>query len=358
MKVKKDYMWYGITAFLAALVVVVYLQPGHIMPGQITPAKAGELVKNLYSSAYNGMNFTIENVTDKAGIYEVTLKVEFNGRTQTLTSGITKDGKYFMPTVVDVEKLKEQLGNAQQTQQQQKFEPKKTAKPDVKLFVMPFCPFGQPAENAMYSVAKLFGNKISYRIHYIITLKTASEWNQYLDNAKKYFESKGLSADQINSYINRINNSAIVLKNGNQTYYMSSLHGKNEAMEVIRQLCIWKYYPNKALDYIWNLNHNCTLDNVNTCWIGVASKLGIDTNKINTCYNNEGVTLALQEQKIDNEYGASASPTLIINGVTWNGERTSNAYKNAICQSFTTEPAECNQTVNETATAPKGSCGQ
>ena len=101
MKVKKDYIWYGVTAFLAALVVVAWLNPVHF--GEISPTEAGNIVKDLYSSVYQGMEFNVVNVTSENGIYQVTLSVNYNGQTQTITSGITKDGKYFMPTVISVE---------------------------------------------------------------------------------------------------------------------------------------------------------------------------------------------------------------------------------------------------------------
>jgi len=181
MKVKKDYIWYSVTALLAALVVVAWLNPVHF--GNISPTEAGNIVKDLYSSVYQGMEFKVVNVTDKGSIYEVTLSVSANGQTQQIRSGITKDGKYFMPTVLSVEELKEQIGN--NTPKPPKFEPNKTEKPDVKLFVMPFCPFGQPAENAMYSVAKLFGSKISYRVHYIINVMTEDQWNQRISQVRQ-----------------------------------------------------------------------------------------------------------------------------------------------------------------------------
>ena len=355
MKLKKDYLWYGVTAFLVALVVVVWVYHPTGAVGTISPSDAGNLVKNLYSSVYQGMDFKVVNITDMGNIYEVNLQVSYNGKTQILTSGVTKDGKYFMPTVLSIAKLKEQIDNNNPSQPP-KFEPNKTAKPDVKLFVMPFCPFGQPAENAMYSVAKLFGDKISYRVHYIIDVMTQAEWNNRITQYRQYLESRNINESQIKQYISEIENSALNVSYNGTTYYISSLHGKTEAKEVIRQLCIWKYYPNKAIDYIWNFNHDCTRDNADTCWANVATKLGIDTNKIDQCYNTEGVALALQEEKIDQKYGASASPTMIVNGVVWNGNRTSAGYQSAICQSFTTQPAECSQTINETATAPTGSC--
>ncbi len=356
MKVKKDYIWYGVTAFLVALVVVAWVNPVHF--GEISPAKAGEIVKNLYSSVYQGMDFKVVNVTSLNGIYEVTLSVSYNGQTQLVRSGITKDGKYFMPTVISVEELQKKITNNSNTESQTtKFEPNKTQVPDVKLFVMPFCPFGQPAENAMYSVAKLLGNKINYRVHYIIDVRTSSEWNSYLNQIKNYLEQRGINETQIDQYLSKMNSSALVLEVNGTKYYISSLHGKNEAMEAIRQLCIWKYYPDKAIDYIWGINHNCSLSDINTCWSNVASNLGIDVTKIENCYNTEGVQLAMKEEQIDKQYGVTASPTLIINGVVWNGDRTSNAYKEAICESFTNVPQVCSETINETGSAPTGSCG-
>jgi len=56
------------------------------------------------------------------------------------------------------------------------------------------------------------------------------------------------------------------------------------------------------------------------------------------------------------QYGVTGSPTLIINGVEYSGSRSSEAYKQAICDAFTTAPSECSQTLSETSSTATGGC--
>ena len=86
---------------------------------------------------------------------------------------------------------------------------------------------------------------------------------------------------------------------------------------------------------------------------------GINTAQIETCASgSQGIALLKTDESDANQNGAMGSPTLIINGVTYNGARTPEAYKEAICNSFTTAPAECNTTLSgsQGATASAG-CG-
>ena len=72
----------------------------------------------------------------------------------------------------------------------------------------------------------------------------------------------------------------------------------------------------------------------------------------------EGISLLKADEAASNKNGASGSPTLTINGVTYSGARTPEAYKQAICNSFENAPAECNTTLSTTqVTNASGWCG-
>lgn len=64
------------------------------------------------------------------------------------------------------------------------------------------------------------------------------------------------------------------------------------------------------------------------------------------------------EESLAGQYGVSGSPTLIINGVLYNGARTADAYKQAICSAFNNAPAECSETLSATGASVSGGCGK
>ena len=70
---------------------------------------------------------------------------------------------------------------------------------------------------------------------------------------------------------------------------------------------------------------------------------------------------AIHEAQIDEtaveKDSAYSSPTLVINGVEYNGARTPEGYKQAICNSFETAPAECSTVLSAVSTAVSGGCG-
>ena len=89
----------------------------------------------------------------------------------------------------------------------------------------------------------------------------------------------------------------------------------------------------------------------------VTAALGINLPAIETCANGaEGLSLAELDASESLAIGASASPTLFINGVQYSGARTPEGYKQAICASFNTAPAECNTTLSSTSAAASGGC--
>jgi len=48
-----------------------------------------------------------------------------------------------------------------------------------------------------------------------------------------------------------------------------------------------------------------------------------------------------EEVALNKKYGISGSPQLIVNGVEYQGTRSSNSYKNQICAAFNNPPQEC-----------------
>ena len=181
--------------------------------------------------------------------------------------------------------------------------------PDVKMFVMTFCPFGQKAEEALKPVQDLFGDKVSIEPHFII-----------------------------NDLSDRENQRSGCLKNNT----LCSLHGINELNEDIRQMCIWKYNPDKWWDYVLCINNGCTIDDVETCWKTCAENNEISVAKIRACQELEGIGLAEKDRDLSEELKAYSSPTIIINNAQYTPDRIEpEPYKRAICKGFKKPPAEC-----------------
>ena len=198
----------------------------------------------------------------------------------------------------------------------------KEDKTTAELFVMAFCPYGVQAEQTMKSVVDAIGSKADIKVRFIASVD-------------------GTTADSV-----------------------QSLHGTNEAMEDLRQLCIMKYYPDKYWSYLMNINENCyplarDAAALDICWKAAAQNQSIDASKIDTCSKGqEGMDLMKLDEATANKYSVSGSPTLVINGVVYNGARTADAFQNAICLGFNSPPAECGQVINATAVAaPQGGCG-
>jgi glutaredoxin len=200
-------------------------------------------------------------------------------------------------------------------------EPKKTARPTVDLYVMAFCPYGTQAETVMRPVKDLLASKADIRIRYITTISGST-----IDTVK-------------------------------------SLHGPSEAKEDAYQVCVMKSQPEKYWEYVRLFNEQCypkwqDSESLGACRSNVTTTLKIDSSAIGTCAAGADAVALLKADETDaDSNGASGSPTLIINGVTYVGARTPEAYKQAICNSFETAPAECSTTLSSAAvTGAVGNC--
>ncbi len=207
------------------------------------------------------------------------------------------------------------------------FEPNKTEKPNLDLFVMSFCPYGRLAEVSTSPIKDMFDKTANITVHYVLYPK-----EMYQGREDKYC---------IGNYC--------------------SMHGVNEVKEDTRQLCMQKYYPNKFWDYIGQIASNFTYsaDTINETWKPLAENLGMNTTKIEECAENEGQQMLENEQQLDKKYGVSGSPTFIINGEKWGLSRTPEGIRWALCQAFKNKPSECEGEMNATQSqaAPTGSCG-
>lgn len=325
IKIPKLNLWMILT-IVFAIVLIVSLIQGWSITGKAVKTRASENQELSASEAGQkaveyinknivqpGTSVSMVSSGDIGSVYRVVVSYQGNQ----IPIYITKDGSMLFLSGF----------NTSQTQEQPEEEPEetpKTDKPTVDLFVMSFCPYGVQAENSMKPVVDLLGSKADIRVRFIANVQ-------------------GDTVDKV-----------------------QSLHGITEAQEDLRQLCIMKYYNQTTYwKYLMDINTNCygkinTRDPaaLDTCWKNVATKTGIDIAKIQTCSNStDGLNLLKADEQLVDKYGVSGSPTLIINGMRYSGARTPEAFKQAICSAFTTQPEECSQTLSSSGGTASGGCG-
>ncbi len=275
----------------------------------------GVSVNTVKSTIEELSGATVLNIETENGLYKATVEDE-NGNEGLLY--MSKDGVLLFQGAIDVEKLKEYIESVESmgdvtgsATQEEPVEYPKTEKPEIDLFVMSFCPFGLQAQQLMLPVMELLKDKADVTIKFV-------------------------------SYI---------------------MHDKKEIDENTNQYCIQKEQPGKFIDYL-------------KCFVGSKDSeacqktIDIDTNKLKDCVESTDKEFKITElyedkstwlnnqfplyniHKEDNEkYNVRGSPTIVINGVEYSGSRSSEAYKQAICSSFTEAPEECEQKLTTTTVA-------
>jgi len=232
---------------------------------------------------------------------------------------VSKDEKYILqaPPILISEMLSEiaiakvemEQYLANQTLEDEKpTEITKTEKPVVELFVMSYCPYGLQAQKALLPVAKLLGDKADIKVRFV-------------------------------------------------SYIMHPSSG--ETQENLRQHCMQK----EGMNY-WNYLDCFVVDgNTSKCLV----QAGIDSSVLDTCYSTEdekySVTALLNDKstwlsgsypqfnvdkELNTKYGVQGSPTFVVNGVIVNAARNPEAFKDAICNAFSTTPEECNTELSTT----------
>lgn len=319
----------GIIAIIVILVIIgIVLATGN--PGGATAVPSGECSKNVL--AYVNENIAQDNataafvsVTERNGMYYIV--AEYKDRNVSFYA--TKDCKRLFTSSYSLEtNLMPPLINTGATTSAPRTvtsptpapEPVKSARPSVEMYVMSFCPFGVQAESAMNPVVGLLGTRADFTVRYIATVNGAT-----LDSVK-------------------------------------SLHGLAEAKEDIRQLCLAKYYPEKVWQYLTDFNALCypvykNASQLESCQKNVTATLGVDNAKIETCATgSEGISLLSADETITKSLKVTGSPTLFMNGQKYAGQRTAEAYKQALCARFETQPAECGTNLTSQAVASTGTC--
>jgi glutaredoxin len=244
-----------------------------------------------------GFSASLVDVTEESGLY----KIKFQVQDQEVESFVSSDGRFLFVQSIDMNKIEEEK------------QAEKTDKPDVKLFIMSYCPYGLQAQKALLPVQELLGDKANIEIAFV-------------DYA---------------------------------------MHGKEEIDENLRQYCIQKEQKDKYIAY-------ATCFTETDDYEGCLSQASVDVSKMEACvsstdqafkitegYEDESTWLSGRypqfnvQTNLNEEYGVSGSPTLVINGKSVQpSSRSPEAFKQAICEAFNTLPEECSQALSDAPASP------
>jgi len=303
----------AIIGIVVLLVILVLATSMGSSPGQETivpPQKCSEKVITYVNNnlVQPGTTVSFISVNESKGLYEFRVKYQ----SQEMPLYTTKDCSQLFTSALNM--------NAAPTPQTPVKKPVKTARPTVDLYVMSFCPYGTQAETVMRPVYDLLGSKADIRIRYITTVR-------------------GTTLDTVDT-----------------------LHGPPEAKEDAYQVCLLKSQPALYWEYLRMFNEQCypqwqNSEGLEICRKNVTATLGVERASLEACSSGtDAIALLKTDAAASDAQGASASPTLIINDVKYSGARTPEAYKQAICNSFETVPAECSTTLSGTSAADTGKC--
>jgi protein-disulfide isomerase len=232
-------------------------------------------------------------------------KVNFKIDDKEYSVFMTKDGKYLFPIEANLMAQEESQTTTQSQNATQN--PEKRERPDVKLFVMSYCPFGIQMEKAILPVWKLLKDKADFGIYFV-------------------------------DYI---------------------MHGKKEMEENLRQYCIQKEEKEKYLKYL-----ECFVKDGNS--ENCLKEAKIDKNKLENCEKLTDKEFKISEnftetgfppfnvhKDLNEKYGVKGSPTLVINDkVVEVSERSAEKVKEAICNAFSNPPKECQEKLPEQILSP------
>lgn len=306
-----------IAVVIAALIIaqVLYYISGTRIPGVLSSKEAAERAINYINSvALNGQaTASLLEVIEESGLYRIRLTIE----NQTYESYVTKDGKILFPQGTKISQETPEAPISEET------ELPKTNNPQVQLFVMSFCPWGNQAEELMRPTAELLRVGANIELHYVIYSNYRGGGPEYcLDEESKY----------------------------------CSMHGIQELNQGVRELCVQKYQGDKFWNFVEEINSSCNYQDVDSCWESVAKKVGVDVAGVKTCQKDETLEILAQELALNQKYGIAGSPQLIINGAEYQGPRSSEAYKQGICSAFNSLPEECSQVLSSESGSASGEC--
>ncbi|GEM_PF-228065 len=262
-----------------------------------------------------GTKVDITAATLENGLYKLDIAVG----TQKITAYMTTDGSQFFPTGMDM-KANQAADKAAADKSGDAAPAKpivKSDKPNVKLFVMSYCPFGTQIEKGILPAVAALGSKINFTLEFV----NYSMHNDHTTGDRK------------------------------------------ELDENLRQYCIQKNQPAKLGAYLTcflkvgkGTEASCMAQagvaDVTGCMAQADTQFNV-TKDFNDQSTYKGQFPPFTVNEADNaKYNVGGSPTLVINDTTADAAgRDSASLLKTICSAFNTPPAECKAQLSSAAPA-------
>lgn len=125
-----------------------------------------------------------------------------------------------------------------------------------------------------------------------------------------------------------------------------TMHGEKEEQENFRMICLREEQYSKLIPYL-----KCFAESgdAEAC----IAQAGVNVGKLDTCMINKATEYYKEDQALCDQYDVRGSPTTIINGEVAEGlARSPEGIKTALCEDFTTKPAECSETLSTESPSP------
>lgn len=296
-------------------------EEGKTLSPQQIAEKAINYINTNKDTLTGGNTASLISVVEDGEILKLRLKIgerEYDSYT-------TKDGKFLFPEAYTLEEKTEGEATAAPSSP----ETPKQDRPDVKLFVMSYCPFGLQAQKMFLPVYNLLKEKAEMRVYFV----------DYIMHEKKEID------ENLNQYC--------IQKNEKEKYadYLSCFVASGDSEKCLSQAKIDK-----------------------TKLTGCISETDAQY-KITSQYNDKSTWLNGAYPKFDiysdlnEKYGVQGSPTIVINDkIVSISSRSPEKFKEVACQAFNSPPEECSQTLSDdsptsgfgtgTGSGGGGGCGQ
>jgi hypothetical protein len=289
--------WIISTFVLGLLVLIILITGSSGATGKIVSEKqASENLLNFLNTQTGGGVEYVSSETDGL-LYKVT--VSYNS--QNIPVYVTRDGKYYVQSVANLEDSNNPSNTSDNSQTQ---DIPKSDKPEVELFVMSYCPYGTQAEKGILPVVELLGDKIDFKLRFVYYAMHPSQ-GEVEENLRQYCIQKE-QEPKFNTYLE------CFLKEGDS------------------QACLAEANVNTKM--------------LNTCYNTADKEFNVSASKADTSSWLSGrYPLFNVDKDLNVKYNVGGSPTLVINGQQVSSGRSPSAMLQTICNSFTegNVPTEC-----------------
>jgi hypothetical protein len=286
---------------------------------------ASLLEDNIFVSSGQQIDVTYVRYVDQGAYVELYYSIDG----QEMPISISRDYRYIYPSgALEISAVAEQMQTlraaAEADAASQVAGVPKSDSPQVLMFVMSYCPYGNQAEGGLVPVVEQLADRAEFEPVYII------------------YPSGGECAEN------------------NGTRYCS-LHGNAELWQDVREKIVFNMYgERKWAEYVAKANADCTLANIDACWASAADEVGgINTSAVVAEFDANKFAILDGEVAKGTQYSVRSSPTILINGYAYpaGGSRTPAAYQATVCAAFNIAPEECGTELSSAGAAASGDCG-